>query len=207
MANAYLGFYWTLPVNCAGFRRLPANIDAAAAASRTIRYQRERVRAYVAESRGRLVDEIAFIDMQPDRATDLVEGELRAKAAAHAGRATLLYVRFEETMHWRRNAYLLEAAREIGLDVLPLPPDPVSINGETFDPILHFRQWRECDEGARTRLKLHAAQGLRAALAAAPKGNGRWQAAAEWLNAAKILTSRGGRWTAENVRKHAGRLP
>jgi hypothetical protein len=110
-------------------------------------------------------------------------------------------------MHWRRNAYLLEAAREIGLDLLPLPPDPVSIDGETFDPILHFQQWRERDEGARTRLKLHAAQGLRAALAAAPKGNGRWQAAAEWLNAAKILTSRGGRWTAENVRKHAGRLP
>jgi hypothetical protein len=74
MANAYLGFYWALPVNWAGFRRLPANIDDAAAGSRTIRYQRERVRAYVAESRGRLVDEIAFIDMQPDRATDLVEG-------------------------------------------------------------------------------------------------------------------------------------
>ena len=65
MANAYLGFYWTLPVNWAGFRRLAVNIDDAAAASRTIRYQRERVRCYVAESRGRLVDEIAFIDMNP----------------------------------------------------------------------------------------------------------------------------------------------
>ena len=206
MPNCFIGFYWTLPVNWAGFRRLSTNVDDAAAASRTIRYQRESVRRYVAEDRGTLLDEIAFIDMQPDRATDLVQGELQAKTAIHAGRATLLYVRFEEIHHWRRNVYLLEAARELGLKTLPLPPNPLSIYGETFDPILHFQTWRERDESTRTKLKLQALQGLRLALADVPKGHGRWQAIAKRLNATEIRTSGGGRWTAENVRKQAGRL-
>jgi hypothetical protein len=206
MHNAYVGFYWTLPVNWAGFRRLPANVDDAAAASLTIRYQREVVRRYVVEDRGTLLDEIGFIDVQPDRATDMVQAELRTKAATYAGRATLLYVRFEEIDHWRRNAYLLEAARELGLEVLPLPPDPVSIDGETFNPILHFKQWRERDESTKTRLKLEAGHELRLALAKVPEGNGRWQVIAERLNNAGTWTSSGGRWTAENVRKHASRL-
>ena len=153
MPNHYIGFYWTLPVNWAGFRRLSTKVDDAAAASRTIRYQRERVRRYVAEDRGTLLEEIAFIDVQPDRATDMVQAELRAKAATYAGRATLLYVRFEEIHHWRRNVYLLEAARKLGLKMLPLPPDPVLIDGEVFDPISHFQMWRERDESTRTKLK------------------------------------------------------
>ena len=45
----YLGLYWTLPVPWAGFTRLPKDAKAAAARSRTIAYQRERVRRWVAE--------------------------------------------------------------------------------------------------------------------------------------------------------------
>lgn len=206
MPKAYIGFYWTLPVNWAGFRRLPTNVDDAAAASRTIRYQRELVRRYVAEDRGTLLDEIAFIDVQPDRATDMIQAEFRMKAATHAGRATLLYIRFEEIHQWRRNVYLPEIARDLGLEILPLPPDPTLIDGEVFNPILHFKQWRKRDESARTRLKLEAGQELRLALADIPDGNGRWQAIAERLNGAKVWTSGGGCWTAENVRKHASRL-
>lgn len=206
MPNAYIGFYWTLPVNWAGFRRLPTNVDDAAAASRTIRYQRELVRRYVAEDRGTLLDEIAFIDVQPDRATDMIRAELRAKAAMHAGRATLLYVRFEEIHQWRRNPFLPETARDLGLEILPLPPGSMLIDGEIFNPILHFKQWRKRDEGARTRLKLEAGQELRLALAEIPERNGRWQAIAERLNGAGTRTSSGGRWTAENVRKHTSRL-
>jgi hypothetical protein len=152
------------------------------------------------------VDEIAFIDVQPDRATDLVQAELRAKAAIYAGRATLLYVRFEEMSNWRRNAHLLHAACDLGLAVLPLPPEPILTGGERFDPVAHFAQWRELDKSTRTRLKRDASQGLRLALAEVPEGNGRWETIAERLNGAAILTSGGGRWTAENVRKHASRL-
>ena len=206
MANAYIGFYWTLPVPWAGFRRLPANVADAADASRTIRYQRERVRRHVSDDKGTLVDEIAFIDVQLDRATDLVQVELQQKAAAHAGRATLLYVRFEEIHHWRRNAHLLHGAEQLGLAVLPLPPDPVVIDGETFDPIRHFERWREEDSTTRTRLKLEAHGALRRMLAEVAEGPGRWSAICERLNGAGVRTSGGARWTAENVRKHAGRL-
>ncbi len=206
MPNAYIGFYWTLPVNWAGFRRLPTTVDAAAAKSRTIRYQRELARRYVAADRGTLLDEIAFIDVQPDRPTDMIRAELLAKVAKHAGRATLLYVRFEEIHLWRRNRFLPETAQDLGLKILPLPPDPTLIDGELFDPILHFKQWRKRDEGARTLLKLEAGQELRLALAEIPEGNGRWQAIAERLNGAGTRTSSGGSWTAENVRKHTSRL-
>jgi hypothetical protein len=72
MAKDYLGFYWTLPVNWRNFHSLPANVDDAAKASRTIRYQREVISRYVTEHGGTLAGEIAFIDVQPDRATDMV---------------------------------------------------------------------------------------------------------------------------------------
>ena len=120
MPNAYIGFYWTLPVNWAGFRRLPQNIDDAAATSRTIRYQRELIRRYVAEDKGTLLDEIAFIDVQPDRATDMIEAELRTKAAVYAGEATLLYVRFEEI-------HLLRPLRTIAFFIIRKIP-----NGNCF---------------------------------------------------------------------------
>jgi hypothetical protein len=164
------------------------------------------IRRYVMEDKGTLVDEIAFIDVQPDHATDMVQNELRKKAEEYAGRATMLYVRFEEMSHWRHNGYLLKTAREIGLRVLPLPPDPIPIDGRRFDPIEHFKEWRKRDGTTRAKLKLAAREGLRAALATVPEGNGRWKTIADQLNAAEIPTSGGKPWTAENVRKHAKQL-
>lgn len=55
----------------------------------------------------------------------------------------------------------------------------------------------------RFRVEAHA--GLRAALAEVPDGNGRWNAIARLLNDRGIATIRGVQWTAENVRKLAGR--
>ena len=40
----FVGFYWTLPMPHVGFTKLPRDAEAAAEASQTIRYQRERVR-------------------------------------------------------------------------------------------------------------------------------------------------------------------
>ena len=45
MGRNAVGFYWTLPVPWAGFTDLPKDIDAAVKASRTIRYQVQRVRS------------------------------------------------------------------------------------------------------------------------------------------------------------------
>ena len=56
------------------------------------------------------------------------------------------------------------------------------------------------------RLRLDAQEGLQAALAEVPDGNGRWKNIAVLLNGRGVRTIRGGTWTATNVRKLAGRL-
>ena len=207
MSGGYVGVYWTLPVNWAGFRDLPPDVDAAAAASRTIRYQRERVRGWVRDHGGTLLGEIAFMDTRTDRATDAVRDVLRRAAPAYAGKgAILLAVQFHEVHHWRHNPFLHEAAQELGMEVMPLSPDLLTIGGEVFDPARHFAAWRKEDGSAMARLRLGAHEGLRAALAEVPDGNGRWQAVAGLLNGRGICTIRGGGWTAENVRKLAGRM-
>lgn len=206
MSRQHVGFYSTLPVNWAGFRQQPNDVDAAATASRTIRYQRERVRRYVTEERGVLVDEIAFMDVRPDRATDLVRAELRQKAAHHAGKATLVAVAFDEVHKWRHNPYLVDAAYDFGFDLLPLSPDPTLIDGTEFDPVRHFAEWRKRDGSEKTRLEYEALHGLNAALVAVPSGEGRWQIIATRLNSEDVKTIRGGVWNAENVGKLAGRI-
>ena len=207
MSGSYVGVYWTLPVNWAGFRDLPPAVDAAAAASRTIRYQRERVRGWVREQGGALLGEVAFMDTRTDRATDTVRDVLRRAAPAYAGKgATLLAVQFHEVHHWRHNPFLHKAAEELGLEVIGLSPDRLTIWGEVFDPARHFAAWRAEDVSAMARLRLEAHEGLQAALAELPNGNGRWQAIAGLLNGRGVRTIRGGAWTADNVRKLAGRF-
>ena len=207
MSGSYIGVYWTLPVNWAGFRDLPPDVDAAAAASRTIRYQRERVRGWVREQGGTLLGEVAFMDTRTDRATDAVRDVLCRAAPVYAGKgATLLAVHFHEVHHWRHNPFLHAAAEELELAVIGLSPDPLTIGGEVFDPARHFATWRAEDGSAMARLRLDAHKGLIAALAEVPDGNGRWQAVAVLLNGRRVRTIRGGSWTAANVRKLAGRL-
>jgi hypothetical protein len=45
--EAFVGFYRTLPVNWLGFRSLRSDVEAAAAKSRTIHYQRALVQNWV----------------------------------------------------------------------------------------------------------------------------------------------------------------
>ena len=121
MAERFVGFYWTSPVNWAGFRELPVDVAAAAAASQTICYQRERVRRYVADEHGELIDEIAFMDARTDRATVNVETELKQRALKYATKAILVSVAFDEHHRWRHNPYLLAAAESIGIELYHLP--------------------------------------------------------------------------------------
>jgi len=74
-----------------------------------------------------------------------------------------------------------------------------------FDPARHFAGWRKQDGSAMARLRLAAEEGLCAALAEVPDGDGRWRVIAERLNSRNVRTIRGGMWTAENVRKLAAR--
>ena len=223
MPHRFVGIYWTLPVNWANARRLPADADAAAALSRTIRYQRDRVRAWVAARHGLLVHEHAFMDTRPDRATNAAADELRRLAATLARptrprqRPTLVAVRFADIHHWRRNPFLDQAAEALGFHLQPIAPDPIVIDGQPFDPARHFATWRQTDIRESTARRSAARAALLAALAAppaalaahqaAPPAPGRWSAIATRLNDQQVPTPHGRRWTAENVRKLASRLP
>ena len=103
----FIGFYWTLPVPWAGFRELPKDPDAAAAGSKTIRYQRDRVRSLVKSEKGTLVHEEVFVDMQPDRGTEFilpVIDQLLQECDAEV--AALVLVDFSEAFGWRRHGPL-----------------------------------------------------------------------------------------------------
>jgi hypothetical protein len=206
MAGQFVGFYWTLPVNWAGFRDLPVDVTAAAKASQTIRYQRECVRRYVADQHGELVDEIAFMDVRTDRATEIVEAELKQRASQYAGKATLLSVAFDEHHRWRHNPYLRAAAESIGIELLPLPPEPIELDGRRFDPIAHFKKWRSRDVEEKNHLRYEAFHGLTEAMQRIPAKRGRWAEIASALNTQGIKSIQGNVWTAEGVRKLATRM-
>ncbi|GJD96244.1 recombinase family protein [Methylobacterium iners] len=206
MRTAYVGFYWTLPVNWADFRRLPSDVEGAAQASRTIRYQRERVRQWVKEDAVSLVGEIAFMDVRTDRATEAVrEALIATRRVCVRRKAKLVYVRFEEQNLWRSNPYLRRHAEEFGLELVALSPDPLTIDGRRFDPAEHFKRWRTADKEQMGELRREAYQGLEQALSVFPEGAGRWQAIAERLNGDGIRSLKGSTWTPENVRKVVNR--
>ena len=97
----FIGFYWTLPVPWAGFNDLPADPDEAAKASKTIRYQVERVRRWVKDAKGVLVAERVFLEIHPDRGSEEIVPEIdRMIALAQKRDAQLVLVDFSEAMRW-----------------------------------------------------------------------------------------------------------
>lgn len=201
----YLGFYWTLPVNWAGFTDLPREADAAAAASRTIRYQRDRIRRWVHEEKGNLLAEAVFMDSRPDRGTDAIRDDIaRLLAEAETRDATLLLVDFTQAFGWRPHGPLYDL---IGASprCLMLTPDPVMIDGRLFDPARHFRQWRALDSAYREtkEAQLLAVGQTMADLRARGASHA---AIAAGLNETGLKTANGRAWSAETVRKFLARL-
>lgn len=198
--RAVVGFYWTLPVPWARFTALPKDVDAAAQASRTIRYQREIVRRHVKDEGGRLVREAVFLEVHPDRGDDAIKTDLeKAAAICRKENAVLMLVDFAEVHGWRSHAPLKQWLKAAGVDYLLLPPDP--LEGEwSFDPAAHFADWRERD--AHWRAEKNARVDLAAARAAQLRAKGlSFRKTAEAMNAEGIATATGKPWTEDNVRK------
>lgn len=202
MRIARVGFYWTLPVNWAGFRDLPPDVEEAALESRTIRYQVERVRSWAKAEAIALTDEVAFLDVQPDRATEACKEALsRARSRCEGDKFELVYVDFAQVSFWRHNIHLIDHAEELGFDIIGLPPTPISMDGELFDPVEHFRRWRKLEADTKSQFRLAAAEGLERAIANVPTQKNYYGALATWLNDVGIKTTVGNSWTAEGVRK------
>jgi hypothetical protein len=199
--SRYLGFYWTLPVPWAGFGRLPKDVDEAARLSRTIRYQRDRVRRWVAEQRGELVAEHVFLELEPDRGSEQIVPELdRVVARCGSEDATLVLVDFSSEFGWRRHGPLWERLDSADVRCDSLDPTPLLIDGAAFDPVQHFRYWRQLEQ-AHAESKPQRKAALADAIDRLGNQHATHAALAEALNAGELFTPNGKPWTADNLRK------
>jgi hypothetical protein len=230
MGRTFIGFYWTQPVKWLGMHQLPQKpgcksydlVDGAAAVSRTIRYQRERVRRWIAEQAGTLVREFVFMEVQPDRVSESVTevldvlAPLCAQKGGQSG-ATLVYVDFSRTEgmqahNWRRHQHLQSYIQKRHLESVELLPEPVVVPDgrfkpfDPFDPIAHFRSWRTRGEAAKAERSQVIQPRLAALLQEVPKGRGRHAAMANILNEERVVPLTGRPWSADNVRTTCKRL-
>ncbi|MFG6574167.1 hypothetical protein ACGYLO_21630 [Sulfitobacter sp. 1A13353] len=198
-----IGFYWTLPVPWAGFTKLPADPDEAAVVSQTIRYQRELVHRYARENRWQIDDEITFLELEFDRASNYVRDPLeRVAPRCQELDAHLLVVDFT-VLHGSRSHYpMLSMAEKLGLDVVMIAADPVLLDGERFDPYQHFRDWRDRQqEWAQSKPARRAA--LKAQIAELRDRGMTYVTIARRLNDLGVLSVTGKPHTADSVRKAA----
>jgi hypothetical protein len=198
----FAAVYWTYPVPWAGFTDLPKDADAAAERSRTVRYQRDLVRTHVKSERGTLVREFVFLEVSPDHATDVGYQDVMRDIVAlcKSRRVCLCYVDFGQQMGWRKHDRLKHVLRDEKIRTDPVWPLRIMIDGERFDPAMHFRAWRGVDLAFRERRAATAAEALASIADAVPAGYGRNVRIAERLNAEGVRTHNGIPWTSDNVR-------
>lgn len=201
MGRNAVGFYWTLPVPWAGFKELPKDIEEAAKASKTIRYQLELIRAYAREHGFTLIREEAFLEVEPDRGTAFVFPALRKlEEYCQTNAAALLYVDFSQAQGWRSHPPMVDWSNRTKIEIVPIWPEPVKLDGIQFDPGRHFRQWRdrqeEWSEGKHERVAkaLARARVLRSERLS-------YQKIAATLNQDNLPSATGRAWTGEMVRK------
>ena len=208
MRRNYIGLYWTLPVMWKCFYDLPSDLDAAAARSKTIRYQRERVRRWVETlgAPGEIVRHIHYIDVRPDRATEVGIGELAPVVELLKRKErTLVFIDFAIGARWRPVKPLKKYLDAQGFDYEAIPPDPVPLDGHpAYDIIKHFENWK-LRHGEHQARHQHALTELIAAAASVPEGPGRYATVAEMLNARDEGTTTGRKWTASNVKQQLRR--
>ena len=204
----FVGFYWTLPMPHLGFKELPKDAEAAAEASRTVRYQRERVRLHVAAEGGELVSEAVWMELAPDRGSHHVSAALAKPVdLCRATAARLLYVDFAERHGWRPHQQLKTHLDALADPVAhrPLDPEPVEIDGRRFDPVRHFRRRRDemAGRGTPAERRQEVLGRILAVTAdrlppAVPRAD--YAAVSEMLNGRGIQTTTGRRWTPDNLR-------
>ena len=141
LKKSYVALAWTRPVLWTGFDRLSSDIDAAAAQSRTIRYQWDLIQRYVQEVQAVLEKEVGLLELAPDRATPESLKILKDLVTECSFQATFLSVDFTAVQGWRPQPAL---HRDVPVErCLTLALDPLLMDGKLFDPQVHFRAWRQ----------------------------------------------------------------
>jgi hypothetical protein len=201
MGKAAVGFYWTLPVPWAGFTDLPDGIEAAAKASRTIRYQCEAIRRHAKQQGYTLIAEEVFLEISPDRGSDIIQGPLRKiERLCRAQDAVLLYVDFSEVQGWRSHAPMTEWSHRTRISVEPIYPDEILIDAKIFDPHAHFADWRDKQHAWRAGKADRTAAARDLARRLRERGDS-YPAIAAALTDSALPSATGKAWSAESVRK------
>jgi hypothetical protein len=199
MTKAAVGFYWTLPAPWAGFTDLPDDIDEAAAASRTIRYQRDLIRRYASQEGMHLIREKVFLEIEPDRGSEqILEPLSEIEDFCRENAAVLLYVDFAEFNGWRSHHHLGAWARRTSVKALPIPPSSLDVSG--FDPHQHFSKWRHAQHEWSAGKPQRRARALARALELQIEGRS-YPGIADQLNNEDVPSLTGKRWTGDNVGK------
>jgi hypothetical protein len=197
----YIGFYWTLPVPWAGHQTLPQDVDEAALKSLTIRYQRECARQWVKENKGQLIDERVFMELAPDRGTEHIVPEVeRALKRCREVGACLLVVDMAASYGWRSHPHLDEVLHDNEEDCERLYPSEIMIDGHRFDPVEHFRKWREAQH-AFSEIKAERMARAKEAAEALFPSHSNLASLAEALNAEGHRTASGKLWSKDSLRK------
>jgi hypothetical protein len=198
-ARNAVGFYWTLPVPWAGLTSLPNEIDEAAKVSRTIRYQRDRIRRYATDEGYRLVHEELFLEIEPDRGSNLILEPLRkVKKICEAEHAVLLFVDFWEVQRWRAHWAMTNWLRQANIEMQSIAPSEIMMDGKIFDPHAHFRAWREkqLDWTQKKEERIVRARGRAREL---QKQGQSYLKIADTLNREQLPSLTGRPWTADNI--------
>jgi hypothetical protein len=196
-----VAFYWTLPVPWAGFDTLPDDIELAAIASRTIGFQRDLISRFAAEEGLEIVHEATFLEVEPDRGSEFIEGALEAAAAkCRQHGATLLFVDFSGAQGWRSHAPMLQWLREADVEALPIEATEVAMDGLVFDPHEHFAEWRARQRKWSAEKDSRRAKALTRAADLQKEGLSH-SAVAMRLNEEGVRSLSGKLWTGEGVRK------
>jgi len=136
------------------------------------------------------------MDFASDRSDKETYAALKDVTAEMPSDACFVFVNFSRAYGWRQNRHLpaaLALAKTMMLD-----PDPLVIEGFSFDPVSHFRSWKEREQKFRENQLRHL---LAVSTALKESGMKTLAEQAEHLNKAEILTRNCRKWNADNLRK------
>lgn len=147
-----------------------------------------------------MLREVVYLETRPDRGTDDIGGDLRKLVTqARKLHAQVVLVEFAQAFGWRPHGPLQALLTDPDLCVA-LTPDNRLIDGTSFDPVNHFRKWREVDE-AYQATKPHLKAAAQQAISGLKDAGASYPAIADKLNMMGMKTVTGRAWTGENVRK------
>lgn len=201
VTEQYFAFYWTLPVPWAGFIRLPDGVDEAAQVSRTIRYQRDRIRQHIRIQRAEMAPggEMVRLELAPDRGSAEIAADFgRLLNRAMAENAMVAIIDFASHAGWRRHSHLVRHYQHPCCDRIEITPGEAQLAG--FNPYRHFEDWRD-----RMLANIAAKPDHRTAILSALEEMEylTLPARAAALNSLGLKTHGGKDWTADNLRKFA----